>query len=172
MTETTVDAHLLHTLKVLTDLGLHVVRQNLRVLAGSEVLLPVQEPAGDLELLGSLEDVDDTLKLIRVKLTSTVALVSTKGRSPPWPRERTPTSRKLCATARRRAPLPSWPWQSCCYNVPLVKINVGLLANDVGVTATDTLDLRQGVHDLPLAVNVGVKQTDTVSTLFTIPARC
>ena len=45
------------------------------------------------------------------------------------------------------------------FDVPLVEIDIGLLADQVGVAATDTLDLGQGVHDLLLAVNIGVEQT-------------
>jgi hypothetical protein len=41
----------------------------------------------------------------------------------------------------------------------LVQVNIGLLADQVGVTATDTLDLGQGVHDLLLAIDVGVQKT-------------
>lgn len=44
-------------------------------------------------------------------------------------------------------------------NVPLAEVDIGLLADQVGVTATDTLDLGQSVHDLLLAINVGVEQT-------------
>jgi hypothetical protein len=44
-------------------------------------------------------------------------------------------------------------------NVPLGEVDIGLLADEVGVTATDTLDLGQRVHDLLLAVNIGVEQT-------------
>jgi hypothetical protein len=43
--------------------------------------------------------------------------------------------------------------------VPLVQVNIGLLADQVGVSATDTLDLGQGVHNLLLSINVGVKKT-------------
>jgi len=43
--------------------------------------------------------------------------------------------------------------------VPLVEVDVGLLADQVGVAAPDTLDLGQGVHDLLLAIDVGVEQT-------------
>jgi len=39
----------------------------------------------------------------------------------------------------------------------LVKINIGLLADQVGVASTDTLDLGQGVHDLLLSIDVGVQ---------------
>jgi hypothetical protein len=38
--------------------------------------------------------------------------------------------------------------------VPLGKVDIGLLADQVGVAATDTLDLGQGVHDLLLAINL------------------
>lgn len=38
--------------------------------------------------------------------------------------------------------------------VPLVEVDIGLLADQVGVAATDTLDLGQGVHDLLLAINL------------------
>lgn len=44
-------------------------------------------------------------------------------------------------------------------HVPLGEVDIGLLADQVGVTATDTLDLGQRVHDLLLAVNIGVEQT-------------
>ena len=37
---------------------------------------------------------------------------------------------------------------------PLVEIDIGLLADQVGVTTTDTLDLRQGVHDLLLSIDL------------------
>ena len=47
-------------------------------------------------------------------------------------------------------------------NVPLRQIDIGLLAHQVGVTATDTLDLGQGDHDLLLAVNIGVEQTQDI----------
>jgi hypothetical protein len=44
----------------------------------------------------------------------------------------------------------------------LGQINIGLLADQVGVAATDTLDLGQGVHDLLLSIDVCVQQTDDV----------
>ena len=44
----------------------------------------------------------------------------------------------------------------------LAEIDIGLLADQVGVSATDTRDLGQGVHDLLLAIDVCVQQTDDV----------
>lgn len=52
--------------------------------------------------------------------------------------------------------------QVVCMNVPLAEVDIGLLADQVGVTTTNTLDLGQGVHDLLLAVNIGVEQTQDV----------
>lgn len=41
---------------------------------------------------------------------------------------------------------------------PLVEINVRLLADQVRVPTTNTLDLSQSVHDLLLAFDIGVKK--------------
>lgn len=50
---------------------------------------------------------------------------------------------------------------SCIFpDVPLVQVDIGLLADQVGVTTTDTLDLGQGVHDLFLSIDVGVEETE------------
>ena len=45
----------------------------------------------------------------------------------------------------------------------LVQVNIGLLADQVGVTTTDTSDLGQGEHDLDSTIDVGVQQTRGVS---------
>ena len=52
------------------------------------------------------------------------------------------------------------PLDSSC--VPLVEVDIGLLADNVGVATADTLDLGQGVHDLALSINVGVEETQNV----------
>jgi hypothetical protein len=46
--------------------------------------------------------------------------------------------------------------------VPLVQIDIGLLADQVRVSATDTLDLGQGIHNLLLSVNIGVEKTENL----------
>ena len=75
MTQTTVGTNLLQTFKVITELGLDVVRQDLRVLTCREVLLSVKEPRRDLELLRRLEDIDNTFQFIRVELTGAVEVL-------------------------------------------------------------------------------------------------
>ena len=50
--------------------------------------------------------------------------------------------------------------------VPLVHIDVGLLAAQVGVSSTNTLDRRQGVHDVLFAINVRVEHTQNVLELI------
>lgn len=52
--------------------------------------------------------------------------------------------------------------------VPLVQIDIGLLADQVGVSATDTLDLGQGVHNLLLSINVGVQKTENLDETMTV----
>lgn len=44
-------------------------------------------------------------------------------------------------------------------NLPLAEVDISLLADNVGISSTDTLNLSEGVLDLDLAVNVGVEQS-------------
>lgn len=48
MSETTVGTDLLQALKILTELAVNTVGEDLRVLAVDDVALPVKEPGGDL----------------------------------------------------------------------------------------------------------------------------
>lgn len=79
MTETTVSTDLLQPLKIITELRVDTVGKNLAVLAIDDILLPVQEPRWNLELEGVLDDCDQTLKLIGVKLASAICCLSTGG---------------------------------------------------------------------------------------------
>ena len=47
-------------------------------------------------------------------------------------------------------------------NTPFVEVDISFLANQVGVTTTDTLDLSQSIHDFAFSVNIGVEQTENV----------
>lgn len=44
-------------------------------------------------------------------------------------------------------------------NPPLIQINIGLFANQVRISSPDTLDFCQGVHNLLLAIDVGVEDS-------------
>lgn len=72
VTDTPVVADPLQSLEILTELAVELVREDLGVLAVDDVLLPVEEPGGDLELGRVLEDGDDSLELVRVELTGSV----------------------------------------------------------------------------------------------------
>jgi hypothetical protein len=50
--------------------------------------------------------------------------------------------------------------------VPLVEVDIGLLADQVGITTANTLDLSQGVHDLALSIDVGIEETQDVLNKF------
>lgn len=43
--------------------------------------------------------------------------------------------------------------------IPLVQVDIGFLTNQVRVTASNTLNLGEGVHDLLLAIDIGVEET-------------
>lgn len=133
VTQTTVGTDLLQALKVITELRVNTVGQDLRVLAVDDVPLPVQEPRGDLELSRVLDDGNETLELIRVQLAGAESSLS------------------------KRQVLHEGVWDA-----PLVQVDIGLFADKVGVTTTNTLDLGQGVHDLALAINVSVEETQDV----------
>lgn len=72
VTETTVRADLLQTLKVLTELAVETVGEDLAVLAIGDVALSVQEPGGDLVLGRVLDDGDDTLEFLRGDLSGAI----------------------------------------------------------------------------------------------------
>ena len=57
-------------------------------------------------------------------------------------------------------------WES----VPLVKVHIGLLADQVGVAATDTLYLRQRVHDLDFAIDLLCMPSVSILHLVANPA--
>lgn len=69
VTETAVRSALLHALDVVAELGGDVLREDLRVLAGLEVLLPIQEPEGDLELARGLDDRHQLFDLVGGQFT-------------------------------------------------------------------------------------------------------
>ena len=43
--------------------------------------------------------------------------------------------------------------------IPLIQVHIGLFAYQVGVTASNAFDLGEGVHDLLLAIDVGIEET-------------
>lgn len=120
VSETPVGPDLLQLLNVVTELLVDNVGDDVEVLSVDDILPPVQEPGGDLELGGVLHDGDDSLELVGVELSGTDQS------------KRSPISVVviLCLIAPR--------------HIPLVEVNIGLLADQVGVTTTNTLDLGQG----------------------------
>jgi len=71
MSQATVSAYLLQSLKIITEFRVNTVRQYLRVLAVDDVLLSVQKPRRDLELCRVLDDRDNAFQFIRVQVPST-----------------------------------------------------------------------------------------------------
>lgn len=69
--ETAVGANLLEALKIVTELGIDAVGEDLVVLAVNDIALSVEEPRWDLVLGWVLNDGDDALELFGGKLTGT-----------------------------------------------------------------------------------------------------
>jgi hypothetical protein len=91
--------------------------------------LTIEEPGWDLVLGWVLDDGDNSLEFFGGKLTGAASIISTL--------------------------IPSHPSNAAF--LPLVEIDIGLLADKVGVTTSDTLYLGQGVHDLLLSFDIGVE---------------
>lgn len=72
MSQATVSTDLLQSLEIITKFGINTVGQDLGVLAVNDIFLSVQEPCWDFELSGVLNDGDNSLKLIRVEVSSAV----------------------------------------------------------------------------------------------------
>jgi hypothetical protein len=55
-------------------------------------------------------------------------------------------------------------------SIPLAEIDIGLLADQVGVSATDTLDLGHGVHDLLLSYKTMRFEIEQSGGFFNVPS--
>jgi hypothetical protein len=132
VTETTVSADLLQALKIVTELGGDTVGEDLAVLAIDDIALPVEEPGGNLVCRMSVS----YLCHRRLPLRTLKGVLDDGDET-----------LKLFGGEVTSA---------------LGQVDIGLLADQVGVSATDTRDLGQGVHDLLLAIDVRVQQTDDV----------
>ena len=125
-------ADLLQALEIVTELGGDTVGEDLAVLAIDNIALPVKEPRGDL--------------VCGVSATEPLRL-NWPGRTLEGVLDDGDDTLKLFGGEVTSA---------------LGEIDIGLLADQVGVSATDTSDLGQGVHDLLLSIDVCVQQTDDV----------
>lgn len=139
VSKTSVGPDLLQPLEVLTETLVDNVGEDVLALAVGDVSLPVKEPRGDLELGGVLHDGNDSLELVGVELTSPIRMSV------------------ACSSTIQKFP---------GIDTPLVEVNIGLLADQVGVSSTDTLNLSKSVHDLTATLNVGVKETQDVLKKF------
>lgn len=177
-------ADLLEALEVLAHFAVELVRQQVRVLAIDDVparaspkreqegkrrgvregnsLLPVDEPLGDLELERVLHDRDDALELVRVELAGTGEARACREHEG----EGEGASSSVSVRPARFYPLQATP------NTPLAEVDVSLLANQVRIAATNTLDLGQGVlRDPTVSARSRTKDADAERTMiFRLPS--
>lgn len=149
-TETTVVTDLLQTFEVLTHLGVKLVGKKVTVLSVNDILLPVDEPVGDLELSRVLHDGDDSLELIGVELTSTRRIIEKSSvfifvELLRYHRSLFPTFSHSAYSSLDLSLPSARPAKTQNVDLPLAEVDISLLADDVGVTTTNTLDLSQGV---------------------------
>ena len=71
MSKTTMRPNFLQSFQVVTKLGVNSIREDLGVLSIDDVLLSIQEPCGDFELGGVLDDSHKSLELVGVEVTGT-----------------------------------------------------------------------------------------------------
>ncbi len=119
---------LLQALQIITKLGVDTVCENLRVLAIDNIALTIEKPRGDLVLCGVLDDGDNSLEFFGSKFTG-CGDVST------------------CNTVISAELSPP---------TSLVGVDISLLADQIGVTTSNTLYLSQGIDDLLLSVDIGI----------------
>jgi hypothetical protein len=135
VSKTTMRSNFLQSFQVLAKLGVNSVRKDLGVLAIDDILLSVQEPSGDFELGRVLDNSHKSFEFIGVEITSAS--------------RREPQSTLLYGKGIEK-------------KLPFVKINVRLFADQVGVTATNTLDFCQGEHDFTFPVDIGIQKTENM----------
>ena len=114
VTKTTMSADLLQAFQIVTELGVNTVGKNLAVFAIDDITLTIEEPGWDLVLSWVLDNGDDSLKFFGGKFTGAVT----------------------CQFSRLSALI------SC--SIPLGEIDISLLADQVRVTASDTLYFCEG----------------------------
>ena len=72
VTQTTVSTDLLETFNIVTKLSINVLGEDLSILSGLEILLPIQEPERNLKLTRVLDDGDKLLDLIGSEFTGSL----------------------------------------------------------------------------------------------------
>lgn len=144
MAQTTMRADFLQPLQVLAQFTFHAVGQHLRVFAVDDVALAIQEPGRDLVLRWVVDYCYDAFEFfagyfagaaggVRVE----VRLVGIRGEGEGRKRGKRGESNK-----------------------PFIQINIRLLTDQIRVAASHALDLRERVHDLLLAVDIGIEETE------------
>jgi len=115
MSKTSVDSDLFQSLNIVSELSIEGVGEGLSRLSISNILLSVEQPLRDLELLGVRQDGNNLVDFSVGEFSGS-----------------------------------------------LVKINIGLLQQNVGESTSDTLDGGKGVHDLVSSIDVSVRNTKNV----------
>lgn len=110
----------------------------MRVFTIYDIALPIEEPGWNFVLGWVLDDRDNALEFFGGNFSSSTEIADL-------------AKCKRGVISSRRGGKMSYS--------PFVQIDISLLAHQIGVPASNTLNFREGVHDLLLAINVGVEET-------------
>ena len=168
MSQTTMRPDFLQPLQILAQLTVHSVGEDLGIFAVDDVALTIEEPRGDFVLRWVLDDGYYAFEFFRGDVAGSgcllviLELVSWFSGSGFW-RERGcgcgNGSRILME--RSRMEIRSVRVSACvCVDLPLVQVYICFLADQVGIATSYALYLGKGVHDLLLAIDVGVEQSE------------
>ena len=105
--------------------------------------MPIEEPGRDFVLGRVLDDGDNALEFFRRDFASTRRVVDQLMDFPSF--------QAAADGVHKGRSLDS---------LPFIQVDIGFLADQVRITATYTLDLGQGVHDLLLSIDVGVEKSE------------
>lgn len=129
---------LLQPLQIFPQFAVHVVGEHLRVFTIHDIALPIEEPGWNFVLRWVLDDRDDALEFFGGNFSS---------------------STEMADLAKRERGGVSSRSSGKMGHSPFVQIDIGLFAHQIRVPASNTLNFREGVHDLLLAIDIGVEET-------------
>ena len=139
MSQTSVSSDLLESLQVLSELSVNTVGDELRPVAFTDISLSVEEPLGDVVVSGLGKNIVDLINVLFFQLTSSKR------------------NRQV-----RRSKMTIF---SC---LPLVKVDLSDLEDEVSESSADALDGLKGEHSLALTVDVCVLDSENVNELFSL----
>jgi len=139
VSQTSVSSDLLESLQVLSELGINTVRDELRPCALTDISLSIEEPLGNVVVSGLGKNVVDLINVLFLQFSSSI-----------------PSKMVRMIMCKLN------------FLLPLVKVDLSDLEDEVGESSANTLDSSQGKHGLALSLDVCVLDSENVNELFSL----